>query len=87
MTNLQNCSVSICMILICYILAVMVPNIGTVISVAGATVNPFIGFIFPIVFYLKLDSNPFSFNKLLAIFVLILISMISILGFRQLFIS
>ena len=75
------------MILICYILAVMVPNIGTVISVAGATVNPFIGFIFPIVFYLKLDSKPFSLNKLFAIVVLVLIVVISILGFRQLFIS
>lgn len=75
------------MIVVCYILAVLVPNIGTVISVAGATVNPFIGFIFPILFYLKLDSNPFSFNKLFAVFVLILIVVISILGFRQLFIS
>jgi len=39
------------MIISCYLLAVSIPDIGSVISIAGATVNPFIGFLFPIIFY------------------------------------
>ena len=43
------------MVVFCYLAAVCVKDIGSVISIAGATVNPFIGFLFPIIFYLKLD--------------------------------
>jgi len=41
----------------CYLSAILIPDIGAVISLAGATVNPFIGFVFPIIFYLKLESD------------------------------
>jgi len=60
MTPTQNISVSVCMTVFCYILAVIMPNVGTVIAVTGATVNPFIGFIFPILFYLKIDPAPMN---------------------------
>lgn len=43
------------MVIFCYLAAVCVKDIGSVISIAGATVNPFIGFLFPIIFYLRLD--------------------------------
>jgi amino acid permease len=46
------------MLLICYLFAILIPNIGDAISITGATINPFIGFIFPIMYYLKLDPTP-----------------------------
>jgi len=51
------------MIIGCYVLAILIPDIGTVISIAGATVNPFIGFLFPIIFYLKIEKDYFNKNK------------------------
>ena len=55
MGNIENIVVSVGMVLFCYILALTLPNIGSVIAVTGATVNPVIGYILPIVFYMKLD--------------------------------
>ena len=67
MTDAQNIKASILLVTLCYIMAVALPNVGSVISVTGATVNPFIGYIFPISFYLKLDGAPMnSRSKLLA---------------------
>ena len=51
----ENVLVSVIMVVFCYLAAVCVKDIGSVISIAGATVNPFIGFLFPIIFYLRLD--------------------------------
>ena len=66
-------------------LAVCIPDVGSAISIAGATVNPFIGFLFPIIFYLKLKPKRNSMydviDELFAYFVIILISVISIAGF------
>jgi len=44
-------------------MAIYIPDIGTVISIAGATVNPFIGFLFPIMFWLKLDSDDYKIKN------------------------
>ena len=86
MSSRVNKKVSLVMTVICYLLAVAMPNVGFVISLTGATVNPFIGFIFPILFYLKLDPAPImSFGKLFAIFIMITISIISVLGLVMLF--
>jgi len=49
---------TIMLVSVCYLMAVAIPNIGDAITLTGATVNPFIGFIFPILFYLKLDPAP-----------------------------
>lgn len=81
------------MILFCYLAAVCVKDIGSVISIAGATVNPFIGFLFPIIFYIRLDylyrKEPLTFcgkcERLFAVTVGILILTISIVGFANLF--
>ena len=43
------------MVFMCYLLAVIIPNVGGVIALTGATVNPFIGFFFPILFYIKIE--------------------------------
>lgn len=51
----RNKVVTIGMVLVCYILSLTIPNIGDAIVLVGATVNPFIGFIFPAMYYIKLD--------------------------------
>jgi len=86
MTNKQNTMVALVMTLFCYISAVMLPNVGSVIAITGATVNPFIGFIFPILFYLKLDPSALtSKSKLFAIFVMLTTIAVSILGLIEIF--
>jgi amino acid permease len=40
-----------------FISALFIPTIGDVLSVSGATINTAIGFLFPIVFYLKLEEK------------------------------
>jgi amino acid permease len=72
------------MTLLCYVAAVVLPNVGDVIAITGATVNPFIGFIFPILFYLKIDPSPMSSaGKRLGIFVILVTIIVSILGILQ----
>ena len=94
MTESQNQLITFVVILICYFLAASIPNIGSVISIAGATVNPFIGFLFPIIFYLKIDGDArkkerininFILDRLVAYSVILLISIISVIGFLNLF--
>jgi len=64
--------------------AVVLPNVGDVIAITGATVNPFIGFIFPIMFYLKIDPSPMSSaGKRLGIFVILVTIIVSVLGIVQ----
>ena len=81
----QNRVITVGIVLLCYILAACIPDVGSAISIAGATVNPFIGFLFPIVFYLKLKPKRKSWfdiiDELFAYSVIILISVISIAGF------
>lgn len=85
MTASQNVCVSVCLTVVCYIMAVIMPNIGSVIAVTGATANPFIGFIFPILFYLKIDPAPMnSGSKLVAQMVLFGCILVSILGLARL---
>ena len=94
MTEKQNQLITVVIIFVCYILAASIPNIGSVISIAGATVNPFIGFLFPIIFYLKIDGDArksealtieYVLDRLVAYSVIVLISIISVIGFLNLF--
>jgi hypothetical protein len=56
----QNIYVSIGMILLCYTTSLVIPNIGDAITLSSGTINPFIGFVFPCLFFLKLDPKPFK---------------------------
>lgn len=86
MSSVENVVVSVVMVLFCYTLALTLPNIGSVIAVTGATVNPLIGFILPILFYLKIDPQPrLSISKVIAKVALLLVALVSILGFAVLF--
>ena len=81
----------------CYLTAICVKDIGAVISIAGTTCNPFIGFLFPIMFYLRLESidhakrqykdNGFgrAMKRFFAYFVALIITMIGVAGFINLF--
>ena len=86
MSDRENFIVSALMVIFCYSMALLLPNVGTVIAVTGATVNPFIGFIFPVLFYLKLDKSPaLSAGKLFAKLVLLGVLIVSVLGLAALF--
>ena len=41
------------MVFTCYILAIFIPGTGDAMTIVGATTNPAVGFIMPIVFYWK----------------------------------
>ena len=74
------------MVLTSYTLAIAIPNISDAITLSGATVNPFIGYIFPILYYLKLDAKPMtSKEKIFALLIMILIILASLLGLYQYF--
>ena len=80
-TPRMNYIVSFMVVLISYLLSVAIPNIKDVIAVTGATVNPFVGFIYPILFYLKLDPLPIThYKKIFAIVMLVLIIIASVMG-------
>ena len=57
MDTKDNAIVTITIIILCYLMAICVPDIGGVISISGATVNPFIGFLFPIFFWLQIENK------------------------------
>ena len=78
-SGVQNLFVSLLMVTLCYMCAIFVPNLGMVIAITGATVNPFIGFLFPIMFYLKLGDVSTS-NRRRALSILVGIVAVSVLG-------
>ena len=85
MSEKENIIISVLMVAFCYLIALLLPNVGAVIAATGATVNPFIGFIFPILFYLKIDPAPMSSrSKLVAQLVLFGCILVSILGLAKL---
>ena len=86
MSGKENIIVSTVMVLFCYAAALLLPNVGSVIAVTGATVNPFIGFIFPILFFLKLSPKAaWSKEKCLAKLTLLGVCLVSLMGFVVLF--
>ena len=65
MSNKQNLLVTIIMCLACYGLAVAIPGISDAITILGCTTNPMIGFILPIVFYLKIFPEAPIYKKVI----------------------
>jgi len=52
----QNIVVTLVIVTICFLAAVVIPNISDAMTVIGATTNPLVGFTLPIVFYLRMDT-------------------------------
>ena len=45
------------LVLISYVLSLAIPNIGDAMTILGATTNSGIGFILPIIYYIKMESH------------------------------
>ncbi len=57
MSSRLNLIMTAAMIVICFVLAIAIPSISDIVEVLGYTTNPMIGFILPIMFYLKLNPD------------------------------
>lgn len=65
-----------------YLVAIMVPTIADAMTILGATTNTAIGFLLPIIFYLKLISQKagsFWKQKLFSYLVFVIISFCSVI--------
>eukprot|EP00351_Strombidinopsis_sp_SopsisLIS2011_P003617 CAMPEP_0116878914 /NCGR_PEP_ID=MMETSP0463-20121206/10664_1 /TAXON_ID=181622 /ORGANISM="Strombidinopsis sp, Strain SopsisLIS2011" /LENGTH=203 /DNA_ID=CAMNT_0004527611 /DNA_START=1087 /DNA_END=1698 /DNA_ORIENTATION=- len=87
MTNNQNVLVTFVLIFTCYCMGLFIPNISAAMTLVGATTNPAVGFILPIVFYWATipEKSIFSVQKLTALAVATIIIMVSILGLINFF--
>ena len=54
MTINENNKVTIFMVAGCWFCAYFIPSISDAVTLLGATTNPIVGFVLPIMFYLKL---------------------------------
>eukprot|EP00345_Euplotes_harpa_P014465 CAMPEP_0168355826 /NCGR_PEP_ID=MMETSP0213-20121227/24802_1 /TAXON_ID=151035 /ORGANISM="Euplotes harpa, Strain FSP1.4" /LENGTH=236 /DNA_ID=CAMNT_0008368151 /DNA_START=903 /DNA_END=1613 /DNA_ORIENTATION=- len=63
MTTCQNLIVTVSFSMVCWVLAISIPNISDIISILGCTTNPLSGFIFPIVFFLKIYKDEENKSK------------------------
>jgi sodium-coupled neutral amino acid transporter 11 len=52
-----NGLVTLSLVSICFLLSISIDTIGDAITLAGATINPVIGFIIPIMFYWKVRTD------------------------------
>ena len=80
----ENVLVTLGLILVSYALAILIPNIQSAMTLVGATTNPAVGFILPIIFYWKsIESQNVpicSVTKVVAMVVAIFIIGISLLS-------
>lgn len=86
MTSRENTLVTFVLILACYLPAVLIPEIGDALTLIGATTNPLVGFIFPIIFYLKLHPELKWWKKVIA-YCVILMTIICSIAILALFVS
>jgi len=89
LSNKENLISTVVMVVVCYLISMVIPNIKTVMTIVGSTTNPAVGFIMPIVFYWKSieDENlPLcSFKKITALAVAIFIITFSVLALVNFF--
>lgn len=66
---------------ISFAIGIAIPNIGDAMTILGATTNSGIGFLLPIIYYLKLERKlpTFCKEKLIAYFVFVAISCCSVI--------
>ena len=80
----ENVLVTLGLILVSYALAILIPNIQSAMTLVGATTNPAVGFILPIIFYWKsIESQNVpicSVTKVVAMVVAVFIIGISLLS-------
>ncbi|CAI2366833.1 unnamed protein product [Moneuplotes crassus] len=81
MTPTQNFFMTIAICIGCYCAAVGIPGIGDAITIFGCTLNPLIGFILPVVFYLKVEDQVPMWKRAGCYFVLVFITCVSVSSF------
>ncbi|TNV80099.1 hypothetical protein FGO68_gene9741 [Halteria grandinella] len=77
-----NALVTLALVAICFLLSISIDKIGDAITLAGATINPVIGFIIPVMFYWKVRSDlpATSYQKVISLSVAIIIIIVSIMS-------
>ena len=80
-TSKQNVLATFVLVLISFVLSLAIPNIGDAMTILGATTNTGIGFILPIIYYLKLERKAptWSNKKIVAYVVLAVMSISSVI--------
>lgn len=78
----QNMFITLAIIAVAWVFAIVVPTIGDAMTILGATTNTFIGFLLPIVFYLKIESkrgDKFSNDKVFAYIIFVFMCCCSVI--------
>jgi amino acid permease len=80
-----NALVTLALVFICFLLSILIEKIGDAITLAGATINPVIGFIIPVIFYWKVNEDlPISSKeKILSLLSAVIIIVVSIMSLGQ----
>ena len=63
----QNFIVTLFLVCITYLVAILVPTFGDILTILGATTNSGIGFLIPIIFYLKIKEKELKCCSLITI--------------------
>ena len=90
MSGLANFFVTLGLITVAYSLSILLTSIGDALTIVGSTITPTIGFLIPIVFYLKVhDDKPifWSKKKLVPIIVGVIVVVISIINLANFYIN
>ena len=91
LTKKENLITTLCLIVVCFLLSIVIPSISDAMTLVGSTTNPAVGFILPIIFYWKSiepDNVPIcSLKKITALTVSIFIILISIMSLVNFFMN
>ena len=81
LTAKQNVITTFILVLVSFVLSLAIPNIGDAMTILGATTNSGIGFLLPIIYYLRLEKKAptWSNKKMFAYFVFGLICICSVI--------
>jgi amino acid permease len=68
LSNKQNIIATFILVLISFGFSILIPNIGDAMTILGATTNTGIGFLLPIIYYLKIEEKAprFASHKVIA---------------------
>ena len=77
----QNVIATFSIVLISFLLSVVLTNIGDAMTILGATTNSLIGFLMPIIYYLKLEEKAprWAAKKVVAYIVFVVVSCCSVI--------
>jgi len=81
LSTTENIIITIGMWILWYLWGIMFPGISEVITLLGCTTNPLSGFIFPIIFYLKIVPDGSLPKKIISCLIFVFIVVISVLNF------